>query len=227
MATWVTHFRIAEQLIDAGLPVSKEEFVVGNIGPDCGIYREGAGFYPPKTITHFKNDKGIDADQFYQQYLLHPKNELDIKQLSFYLGYYFHLVTDQEWGKLSQSKDKEQLYQDIKESPDYWRLIKGDWYGIDFLYLKQNPDHIFWTAFQYISGFPDYLDLFPSGQVQEQIERITRFYTENSVDDDHDFIYLTLNEVDLFVEHTVALIKERWNKHIENEVRLYGTIHRT
>ncbi len=28
MATWITHFRIAERLIDLGLPVCKEEFVV-------------------------------------------------------------------------------------------------------------------------------------------------------------------------------------------------------
>lgn len=54
MATWVTHFRIAEALISRDLPVSKIDFLVGNIGPDCGLIGEDGKPMPPKEITHFK-----------------------------------------------------------------------------------------------------------------------------------------------------------------------------
>jgi hypothetical protein len=37
LATWVTHFRIAENLLNYGIELSREEFLVGNIGPDCGL----------------------------------------------------------------------------------------------------------------------------------------------------------------------------------------------
>ena len=228
MATWVTHFRIAERLIDLGVPVSKEEFLVGNIGPDCGLYHEGEGLIPPKTVTHYKMDGQINADLFYSQYLLHHEKDIHTKKLSFYLGYYLHLVTDQEWNKCYQAKKKESLYQNILESPEYWSLIKGDWYGIDFQYLKNNKDHIFWTTFQNITDFPDYLDFFPKGQVAEQIRQITSFYLENTVPNDHHFIYLTQSEVDEFVEHTVSRIIEILEARID-KMRIrrdkYDTIH--
>lgn len=228
MATWITHFRIAERLIDLGLPVCKEEFVVGNIGPDCGIYREGAGLIPPKEITHFEIDRKINAELFYNQYLLHNENDIHTKRLSFYLGYYLHLVTDQEWSKIYQAKKKEAIYQNIIGTPEYWSLIKGDWYGIDFEYLKNNKDHIFWTTFQNITEFDDYLDIFPKGQVAEQIGRFTSFYLENTIPSDHHFIYLTQSEVDEFVEHTVSRITEILETRIDKMSMRgdkYDTIH--
>ncbi|GIP44377.1 hypothetical protein J45TS6_28360 [Paenibacillus sp. J45TS6] len=228
MATWVTHFRIAERLIDLGVPVSKEEFLVGNIGPDCGLYHEGEGLIPPKTVTHYKMDgRQINADLFYSQYLLHHEKDIHTKKLSFYLGYYLHLVTDQEWSKHYQAKKSEPLYQNIMRTPEYWSLVKGDWYGIDFQYLKNNKDHIFWTTFQNIIDFPDYLDIFPNGQVGEQIRRITAFYLENTLANDHEFVYLTLSEVDQFVEHTVSRIMEILEGRIGTNLRRdeYDTIH--
>lgn len=63
MATWVTHFRIAEALMKAGVPVSKVDFLVGNIGPDCGIAHEEGSLAPfrhvPKSVTHFKDGQGF------------------------------------------------------------------------------------------------------------------------------------------------------------------------
>lgn len=214
MATWVTHFRIAEELVDSGLNVSKKEFLVGNIGPDCGLVGEDGGFHPPKEITHFKMDGKINADLFYNQYILNNEKDIQIKRLSFFLGYYVHLVTDQEWSEFHQQKKNEKAYQDIIGTPEYSNTIKRDWYGLDFQYLKNNKHNIFWTTFQNISDFPDYLNIFPNDQVSEQIKRITKFYLENTIADDHEFKFLTLKEVDEFVEHTVSKIKEILNTRI-------------
>lgn len=89
MATWVTHFRIAEKLINLGLDVCPEEFLVGNIGPDCGLANEEGIFYPPKEITHFEVDGKINADLFYLQYILNKERDLSKEQLSFKLGLLF------------------------------------------------------------------------------------------------------------------------------------------
>ncbi|TFB15064.1 hypothetical protein E3U55_12490 [Filobacillus milosensis] len=66
MATWVTHFRITEKLLKAELPVSKIEFLIGNIGPDCGLIAKDGKPTPPKETTHFEIDGNINSDSFYQ-----------------------------------------------------------------------------------------------------------------------------------------------------------------
>jgi hypothetical protein len=207
MATWVTHFRIAEEFIRRHLPISKIDFLVGNIGPDCGLIGEDGKPTPPKKITHFMTGRNINSELFYHQYL---KDNIEISSPkgSYYLGYYFHLVTDEEWIKLTDQKKKEKVYQDILNTPEYTPLVKRDWYGLDFLYLKQNRNSIFWTDFQYINEFSEYLNFFPSGQTSKQIKNITKFYHNSSISDDHEFIYLKSVEVDEFVENTVDTLKE-------------------
>lgn len=213
MATWVTHFRIAEEFIKQELPVSTVEFLVGNIGPDCGLIGENGKPTPPKEITHFMIDGKINADSFYHQYLNGDKERLS-QRFSYYLGYYIHLVTDQEWTKLHARKKMEKVYQEILNTSEYSKLIKRDWYGLDFLYLKNHKDHIFWTEFQHITEFPEYLDFFPAGQTLEQIGNITKFYQSNTISDDHEFIYLSPAEVDEFVENTVLTVKELLNQRL-------------
>ncbi|MCA1054132.1 zinc dependent phospholipase C family protein [Rossellomorea aquimaris] len=212
MATWVTHFRITEELIKNELPVSPIEFLVGNIGPDCGLIGEDGKPVPPKEITHFKGEAGIDSDAFYNQYL-ETDQEMQVPEFSYLLGYYIHLVTDEEWLKLLKEKKKEKAYRDILDSPDYARLVKKDWYGLDFQYLQNHKDSIFWTEFQHITEFPEYLDFFPVGQTLTQIRNITEFYQTSSISPEHRYIYLKEDEVDAFVQHTVqkvsALLKQR------------------
>ena len=205
MATWVTHFRITEELLKKDIPVSKVAFLVGNIGPDCGLIGENGKPTPPKEITHFKVEGKISSDSFYHQYLQN-ENESVTDEFSYYLGYYIHLVTDEEWLKLLERKKKEKAYQEILNTPEYSRLVKRDWYGLDFLYLKNHKDNIFWKEFQYITDFPEYLEIFPHGQTQKQIRNITEFYQSSTISDDHNFIYLTPNEVNEFIENTIQIV---------------------
>ncbi|MCF6137780.1 zinc dependent phospholipase C family protein [Pseudalkalibacillus berkeleyi] len=206
MATWVTHFRITEELLKEVFPVSTIDFLVGNIGPDCGLKGENGKPNPPKEITHFKIDGKINSDYFYDQYLRNWNEDLS-SEFSYYLGYYIHLVTDEEWIKLLKHKKKEEVYQAILNTPEYANLVKRDWYGLDFLYLKDHKENIFWTEFQHITDFPEYLSFFPKGQTLKQIRNITEFYQSNKVSTDHKFIYLASYEVDEFVDNTVQKIK--------------------
>ncbi|SES28572.1 hypothetical protein SAMN04487944_1358 [Gracilibacillus ureilyticus] len=217
MATWVTHFRIAEELLKKELPVSTIDFLVGNIGPDCGLIGEDGIPAPPKEITHFYNGGRTNADSFYQKYLSVEK-ESSTRQFSYYLGYYIHLVTDEEWLKLTENKKKEEVYQKIANTPEYTSLVKKDWYGLDFLYLKEHPDNIFWESFQHITDFPEYLSFFPQGQTMKQIRNITKFYQTHSISEDHKFIYLTSEEADHFVEKTVRIVTGILNQRLESQL---------
>ncbi|NQD64366.1 zinc dependent phospholipase C family protein [Bacillus haikouensis] len=211
MATWVTHFRIAEELLKTDIPVSPIEFLVGNIGPDCGLIGEDGVPQPPKEITHFEVEGRISADSFYKQYLRDDKVTLS-REFSYYLGYYIHLVTDEKWIKLLDRKKKEKVYQDILNSPEYAGLVKKDWYGLDFLYLKHHKDNIFWSEFQHITAFPEYLSFFKNGQTFEQIQNIKSFYQTSSISEDHEFIYLKADEVNDFVRKTLQEVKEGLNE---------------
>lgn len=217
LATWVTHFRITEELLKTELPVSKIEFLVGNIGPDCGLIGEDGKPTPPKETTHFEIEGKINSDSFYQQYLCDEK-ESSLSEFSYYLGYYIHLVTDEKWIAFTDQKKKEKVFEEILNTPEYTPLVKRDWYGLDFLYLKNHKDNIFWTKFQHINDFPEYLDFFPQGQTLKQIRNITNFYHTNTISDDHEFIYLKANEGDEFVEDTVQTVKELLNQRMRTQL---------
>ncbi|KGE18418.1 hypothetical protein PWYN_28355 [Paenibacillus wynnii] len=206
MATWVTHFRIAEELINRGLNISKVGFLIGNIGPDCGLMNEDGKFSPPKRVTHFMNDREINAEMFYQQFSLN-KIDFTSEKGSYYLGYYVHLITDKEWIKLINIKKEEQVHQAIIGTSEYNHLVKRDWYWLDFKYLKEKQDHIFWTDFQYIKGFTEHLPFFAAGQTNQQIKNITQFYCNTLVPEDHVPVYLKEVEVNYFVKETVNKIQ--------------------
>ncbi|MEK3879137.1 hypothetical protein [Paenibacillus sp. FSL M7-0420] len=211
MATWVTHFRIAEALMKAGVPVSKVDFLVGNIGPDCGIVDEEGSLAPfrhvPKSVTHFKDGQGIQPELFREQYALKDV-ELTSGAGSYYWGYYCHLITDVEWIKLTKSKQEETVHQAIKGTPNYNQLVKRDWYWLDFKYLKLHGNHVFWTDVQHIQQYPEYLPFFPKGQTYKQIQNIIHFYCNTEVPIEYEPVYMKEAEVDEFVLETVDKIRD-------------------
>ncbi|MGM0883150.1 MAG: zinc dependent phospholipase C family protein [Bacillota bacterium] len=216
MATWMVHFRIAENLLNVGLVAPEKEFVVGNIGPDCGLPdKESKELIPSKQITHFKLDNKMNPSSFIEQYLQKDDVNFASPQFSFYLGYYVHLITDIEWSKLHQEKKKEPVYKEILGTPEYATIIKRDWYGGDFIYLKENKDNIFIKVFQHIKEFPDYLVFFPKNQISTQINRITEFYLGNTfdfiLDPTYKFEYLTPDEANHFVEDATKKIIHNLN----------------
>ncbi|MDQ0092038.1 hypothetical protein J2T12_005482 [Paenibacillus anaericanus] len=152
------------------------------------------------------NSREIQSELFFQQFEL---NILDITTAkgSYYLGYYFHLITDEEWINLTKVKRNEQGHKAIIDTPEYNRLVKRDWYWLDFKYLKQHRDHIFWTDFQNIQDYSEFLPFYPAGQTFQQIQNIIHFYCNTQVPEDHEPIYMKEAEVDDFVQETVDKIQ--------------------
>ena len=213
MATWVTHFRVAERLLADGLEADKEAFAIGNIGPDCSyLSSDGEELIPSKKITHYIVDNQIDTESLYSLYLADVNLSTLNPEQSFYLGYYVHLICDQAWHKWHNKKKQESLYQEIIDRPEYQYVIREDWYGIDFQYLKRNQDHIFWSLFQHIQSCPDYMAYYEAGQIMKQIRRIQKFYLTNTIADDHEFKYVTMSEVEQFVEDTVQEIQSLFDE---------------
>lgn len=211
MATWMTHFRIADQMLKSGFKASVPEFVVGHIGPDCGLPDLGTGqFRPPKSVTHFLDaDKMIHPDRFLEAFLPEGVDQADAMntRTAFLIGCYCHLLTDVEWIELQKRKRREHATQALEGTPDRTSRLKSDWYGADFLYLEKEPANIFTRCFSSVRDFPDYLDIFPPGQIQKQIDRIAAYYTGHAFQQDwggdYEFRFLSPQETAAFV-HEVA-----------------------
>jgi hypothetical protein len=208
MASWMVHFRIADKLLDY-LDVNAEQFIVGNIGPDCGEPNEDWSiFYPSTYISHWNDslDKAkINSEGFYQEYI---EKNTDRSKLSFYLGYYVHLKTDILWShkvyKPTKARHKEQFEQDDK----FIWTVKEDWYDLDHKYLRDNPNFRAFRIFDKITVFPNiYLDYFSDVAMEKQIRYISDFYNAYKGDLDREYLYLNEDQVNAFVVEAVEEIK--------------------
>ena len=55
MASWITHLRVAENLLSQIEGLESSLFAIGNIAPDSGIPDEKwEKFNPPPEVTHFR-----------------------------------------------------------------------------------------------------------------------------------------------------------------------------
>ncbi len=205
MATWIAHIRLAEKMLDSLKDIDIKAFLVGNIGPDSGVPNEDwSNFDSPKVTTHWYDEAGeMNPQNFYDTYFTEgAKGQKEY--YSFILGYYIHLLTDVEWTKLYASKMQEPTYQDnLQNNPEFIWQIKKDWYGLDFLYLKENPDSVFFQEFIEIKEVPDYLDYFPKGAFTRQVDYITRFYLGENKQTQENFIYLSKQEMNHFIDDAV------------------------
>ena len=201
MATWIAHLRIAEYFI-INYNLNKIDFLVGNIAPDSGVPNEDWSIFTPDTkISHWKNDgKNIDANDFLNKYLNKniPKND-------FYLGYYFHLLTDIEWEKLYQKKMLEPIYyENINIDKNFIWTIKKDWYGQDYIFLKNNPNSIFFTEFSKIEKYENtFLEIFPKDAFTQKIKYITNYYKNAEADFKREYLYLSTMEMNSFVDENI------------------------
>ncbi|MEY8415026.1 zinc dependent phospholipase C family protein [Tissierella praeacuta] len=200
MATWGVHIRIAEAILNAHSSLDEKYFLVGNVGPDCGQPNEDwSEFFPPKSVSHWINeDNFIEAEKFYKKYL--NKGIEDNKLYSFLLGYYVHLLIDIEWiGIMDEKKKTDNNYKKLEKDEKFIWTIKEDWYDLDHLYFRKNPNSIFHRIFKNIESFPDYLDYYPAGAIERQLRYIREFYTKYNGNPDREYIYLTEKEMDDFV----------------------------
>jgi hypothetical protein len=164
--------------------VDEVTFTFGHLSPDSGIPNEDwTAFDPPKEVTHFLH-KGQDEDEihdllYYRQYLADVNPDDNRKLYSFRLGYFFHLICDILWAKrvfaATQAQFKTSFEKDEKEAVG---LVKGDWYGLDQLYVRAHPEHIFWRIVMEHPFPPSYLPFVQDHALHRQFEYIRKFYSE-------------------------------------------------
>lgn len=184
MGTWISHLRIAESLL-ASLPeVDEVTFTFGNLSPDSGLPNEDwTEFDPPKEVTHFlhkgEEENAIHDLVYYKRYLAEMRPEADIKCYSFRLGYFFHLICDIMWAKRIVAATGQQFKplfeEDRKKAVS---LVKDDWYGLDQLYVRDHPEHIFWRVIMTNPFPPSYLPFVKDHPLHHQYEHICKFYSE-------------------------------------------------
>ena len=218
MASWMVHLRIADELLSRLKDTEETSFVVGNIAPDSGVPNDDwSEFHPPKTVSHFykKNENGtyIDLDAFCEKYFNSDviKN-YGKKESSFFLGYYVHLLTDIRWTETISEKLKNDHPKEY--ASDENKLIwaaKGDWYDLDFLYLKQHPDFRAFAIYENAVGFENvYMDIFSKDAFDNRRQYICGFYHgDNHGDLYREYKYLTQKQADAFVSDTAEDILKK------------------
>lgn len=222
MATWIAHLRIAENLIKAIPGLDETLFAIGSIAPDSGIPDENwEHFNPPPEVTHFKPEKVTDFRtedlRFYRLYLrAFSHRETDRLAFSFRLGYFFHLVTDNHWyrriGKPTMDCHANAFSADRSGT---WELVKNDWYGLDHIFVRENPNSLFWRIFVSCEYHRNDLEFLPVEAVQQRTAFIQEYYQSRDAEVEKmvrgPFHYLTKNEMDTVVEETTDLCKEAYD----------------
>lgn len=213
MTTWISHLRIAGNLLARIPALDAAQFALGSVAPDSGIPDEKwEHFDPPKQVTHFLQDGGHSENDihdltFYRLYLAGLNPQADNERFSFRLGYFMHLLTDMLWARKVWRPTKNRFARELQE--DKARMIeeiKGDWYGLDFVYLREHPEFILWKIF--LNAQPDSFDLdfLPRRAVDQQLAHIKHYY-QNQPEEHPDaftrpYLYLSKLEMDEFVIDT-------------------------
>lgn len=169
MASWMVHFRIADALLEQIAGLLQTEFIFGNIAPDSGVpNKDWSVFTPSGDLSHFKTTdkegmKDIHIDDYCAAYLKKEQYSCySPRQKAFYLGYLTHLLTDMEWTEqiVRPSKDKfRELYE--KDRKEWIWTLKGDWYDLDFLFLRGHPEFRAFCLYEQATGFEnEFMDIF-------------------------------------------------------------------
>jgi hypothetical protein len=184
MGTWISHLRIAENLISSFPELDEVTFTFGNLSPDSGIPNEDwTKFDPPKEVTHFlqrgEGEHAIHDLVYYKQYLANIKPEDDIKLFSFRLGYFFHLICDIMWARRIATTTKQEFKELFDEKPkEAVGIVKDDWYGLDQLYVRDHPESNFWRVIMQNPNPPSYLPFVNDKALHQQYAHIRKYYSE-------------------------------------------------
>jgi hypothetical protein len=216
MATWIAHLRLAENLLERIPDLDEAQFAIGNVAPDSGIPDENwEKFDPPPQVTHFKISEGVHKEiadlNFYRQYLA-DVSPGDRARFSFRLGYFFHLVTDNLWSSKVGVPTSERYAAEFAADPKFIWTVKQDWYGLDFIHVRDYPDALFWRVFLNAEPIGFDLDFLPLAALNQQMQYIKGFYqrTDEKIQASTTRAYQYLNQVEMdrFIAETTGTLEK-------------------
>jgi hypothetical protein len=184
MGTWISHLRVAENLLGHFPELDEVTFSFGNLSPDSGIANaDWTEFDPPKEVTHFlrkgESEHAIHDLVYYEQYLSDIKPGEDIKLYSFRLGYFFHLICDIMWARRIGAATKRDFKELFEKNPqEAIGIVKDDWYGLDQLYVRDHPESLFWRVIMPNPDPPSYLPFIKNEALHHQYAHIRKYYNE-------------------------------------------------
>ena len=234
MASWIVHLRIAENLLREIPALDESPFAVGNIAPDSGIPDEKwENFSPPPAVSHFQDSADVhrscrDLD-LYRRYLKPLDSTSSPQEFSFLLGYFFHLITDNLWSIHIGRPTHERYEAQFAADKDFIWEVKKDWYGLDFLYLREHPGSLFSRVFLHADYAGSDYEFMPAEAIRQRVAYIKQYYQH---DDDEvrekcarPFVYLSKNEMDDFVTHATGRISAiyRYLFSVRGETDNHGT----
>lgn len=232
MATWIVHLRLAENLLPLIEGVDIPQFTIGNIAPDSGIPDEKwEKFDPPSEVTHFRTSQEIpwriEDLEFYRNYLVPVAHQDDQVRFSFLLGYFLHLITDNLWYDRIYRPIRARFATEFETEPGFIWEVKRDWYGLDFSYVRNRPESLFWRTFLESTYTQNYLEFLPQEAVQHNLRHIKTFYQRTDEEVENRFIkrpgiYLSEMEMDHFVNETTQYLYQIYQGLWEKNVNTSG-----
>jgi hypothetical protein len=233
MATWITHLRLAENLLGTLDGLDAHSFALGNIAPDSGVPDEKwENFTPPKEVSHFivpaENDAWRIVDLvFYRRYLVPAPWPGDCsRRFSFLLGYFLHLVTDNLWSRWIARPTVEHFKAEFEADKRFIWTVKHDWYGLDIAYLQDHPGSLFYRVFLDCEYMSDYeLDFMPEEGLCRQLDHVKTFYQDRERVDwaaRRPDVYLTCLEMDRFAEDATRYLERTCRLLFEEEIDTSG-----
>lgn len=196
MATWLTHLRVSEKLINRIKISDKSLFFAGSIAPDTVIMPD---------ISHWcvNGDKTTcDVSGFYYKYI---SNYAASSDFDFYLGYYVHLLTDVMWHK--------QKIEPLKVfDKEVINGVKESWKSIDYYFLSIQNEFYPFIAMEDTTRYEkQWFDYYTKNQIKELVEHIISSYKVNS--DEKIYVDMNVNhEIEQFIEeasnHIYQILRE-------------------
>lgn len=234
MATWITHLRIADGVLERIPSLDRHGFCVGNIAPDCNVENEDwTSFTPSREITHWmqgERKEASDCDAFCDEYILKRKDKIkSAEEYAFLLGYYSHLITDAAFQAMIRDDERvKAIWLRIKADDslcaaglsmeETWESVKRlipkkdrlrEIYAMEAEYLSEHPNSGYLTEIITLKTFPDYIDYLPKGCIVRKIGVMG--YLPERDETLNKFITLSKDEYANFVEDTIQLVADQFD----------------
>ncbi len=215
MGTWISHLRIAEQLLPFLPGLDEVAFVYGNLAPDSGLPNaDWTAFDPPKEVTHFlhkvEGENAIRDYLFYRDYLAPITPSADNARYSFRLGYFVHLLCDNVWAQKVWRPTEKACARELQaDAAKAVGNIKFDWYGLDQVYVRDHRESVFWRVIAATPNPASDLPFIPDAAFHHQVDYIRGFYSrpEDVWFAPRKYPYLNEQTMQRFVDDAVEIMR--------------------